>query len=70
MLIQVGDGEVLLSDSTRLAERAREAGVDVTLDVWQGMWHVFQLSAGMLPEGQRAIDDIGVFLRQRFDVEA
>lgn len=52
MLIQVGDAEVLLDDSTRLAERAKAVGVDVTLEVWDEMIHVFQGLAPMLPEGQ------------------
>ena len=65
LLIQVGTSETLLDDSTRLAERATAAGVDVTLDVWDEMIHVFQLFAFMLPEGQQAIDRIGEFVRER-----
>jgi monoterpene epsilon-lactone hydrolase len=61
-LIQVGDLEVLLSDSLGLAENARAAGVEVTLEVWEGMWHVWQAMAGLVPEAQRAIDAAGVFL--------
>lgn len=41
LLVQVGDHEVLLSDSTRLAERARGAGVHVELEIWDNMWSVF-----------------------------
>lgn len=62
MLVQVGDQEVLLDDSTRLAERARSAGVDVTLEVWPDMFHVFQAFAGALPEGREAIARIASFL--------
>jgi epsilon-lactone hydrolase len=62
-LIQVGDHEVLLSDSTRYAERAKAAGVDVTLEVWDEMIHVFQIFAGMLSEGQEAIDKIGAWVK-------
>ena len=65
MLIQVGDAEVLLDDSTRLAERAKAAGVDVTLEVWEHMVHVWQYFAAILPEGQQAIDRIGAFVRER-----
>lgn len=65
LLVQVGDSEVLLDDSTRLAERAKAAGVDVTLEVWDEMVHVFQAFAFMLPEGQQAIDRIGEFVRER-----
>jgi len=62
-LIQVGDAEVMLSDSTRLAERLETAGVPVELDVWPEMVHGWQLFAGMVPEGDEAIERIGRFLR-------
>jgi epsilon-lactone hydrolase len=65
LLIQVGENEVLLSDSTRLAERAAGAGVDVTLEVWPDMIHVWHFFAGMLPEGQQAIDRIGAWVKER-----
>ena len=65
LLVQVGDSEVLLDDSTRLAARAKAAGVYVTLEVWDEMVHVFQAFAFMLPEGQQAIDRIGEFVRER-----
>jgi acetyl esterase/lipase len=63
LLIQVGDYEILLDDSTRLAERARAAGVGVTLDVWPEMWHVFESLAGYLPEADQAVAKIGAFVR-------
>ena len=65
LLIQVGADELLLSDSMRLAERSRGAGSPVTLEVWDGMWHVWQAWAGALPEGQQAIERIGAFIRQQ-----
>ena len=63
LLMQVGDDEVLLDDTLRFAERARSAHVDVTVDVWPEMFHVFQAFAGALPEGREAITKIGAFLR-------
>jgi acetyl esterase/lipase len=63
LLIQVGTAETLLDDATRIAARARAADVDVTLEVWDDMIHVFQAFAGMLPEGQEAVDRIGEFIR-------
>jgi acetyl esterase/lipase len=66
LLIQVGEDEMLLSDATRLAERARAAGVDVSLVVWPGMWHVWHLLARSLPEARQAIEAIGAFVRERF----
>ncbi len=64
LILQVGDHEVLLSDTTRVAERARQAGVEVTEEVWDEMFHVWHAFAPMLPEGQQAIDRIGEWVRQ------
>jgi acetyl esterase/lipase len=66
LYIQVGTAETLLDDATRIAERARKAGVDVTLELWDDMIHVFQAFAPMLPEGQQAVDKIGEYLRARW----
>jgi monoterpene epsilon-lactone hydrolase len=62
LLIQVGDAEVLLDDATRVADRAKAAGVDVTIEVWPEMVHVWHVFAKILPEGQQAIDRIGEFV--------
>ena len=62
MLLQVGDAEVLLDDSVRFAARARDAGVDVTLEVFPELFHVFQAFAGALPEGREAIAKLAAFL--------
>jgi acetyl esterase/lipase len=64
MLIQVGSAETLLDDSLRIAERARQANVDVTLHVWEDMIHVWQLFAFMAPQAEAAIDEIGAFIRE------
>jgi len=64
LLLHVGDAEVLLDDSTRFAERAQQAGVDVTLEVWPDMPHVWHAFAPFLPEATRAIEQIGAFVRK------
>ena len=64
LLIQVGTRERLLSASVRLARRAREAGVDVTLDVWEGMWHVWQ-DHPTVPEAEQASREISEFFRHK-----
>jgi acetyl esterase/lipase len=69
MLIQVGDAEVLLDDSNRLAEKAKAAGVDVTLEVWPEMVHVWHASAGYVPESDQAIARIAEFARPRLGLE-
>lgn len=53
-LIQTGTDEVLLDDTTRLAERMEQAGVEVTCELWDGLWHVFPLFQPLLPEGRTA----------------
>ncbi|MGQ3058646.1 MAG: alpha/beta hydrolase [Nevskia sp.] len=62
-LIQVGDDEVLLDDSLRLADAASKAGVDVTLEHRLGLWHVWQVMAGWMPEADQSIAAIGAFVR-------
>lgn len=64
-LIQVGNDEVLLDDSTRLDEKMRTAAVKVHLEIWDDMWHVFQAFAPYNPESQVAIERIGAFIRNR-----
>ena len=62
--IQVGDDEILLSDSTRLAKMVEASGGDVQLEIWPQMWHVFQLFVGKMPESRRAIRKIGRYIRE------
>lgn len=61
----VGGAEVLLDDTTRLADRARAAGVDVSVDIYPGLMHIFPLFAEMLPEGQEAIEKMAAFLAEK-----
>lgn len=63
VLIQVGSHELLLPDSELMADRLAEAGVPCELQVWRRQVHVFQAAADLVPEGQRAIDEIGYFVR-------
>ena len=63
--IQVGGDETLLDDSRRLAERARQAGVDVRLDVFREMQHVFHFSAGHVPEADEAIHKLAEWVRPK-----
>ncbi|MDD6038171.1 MAG: alpha/beta hydrolase [bacterium] len=62
MLIQVGSCEMLLSDSTMLAQKAKDAGVKVRLSVYEGMFHVFEMAPLALPECRRAWVEIGHFM--------
>lgn len=62
MLIQVGSYEMLLSDSVSVAAKAREQGGKVRLSIYEGMFHIFQMAAKMLPESKRAWVEIGKFI--------
>ena len=65
LLIHVGSDEVLLDDAVQLAERARAAGVDVSIEVYERMIHVWHWFLPMLDEAQTAVDAIGRFVRSR-----
>jgi acetyl esterase/lipase len=66
LFIQVGDDEILLSDSERLADACIAAGIDVELEVWPEMWHVFQMFIGEMPEAREAIAKIGQYIQARW----
>lgn len=62
LLIQVGTEEALYDDAITLSRVAHDAGIDATLEVWEGMMHVWHLMAKIVPEGKRAIEAIGAFV--------
>ena len=68
LYIQVGDEETLLDDARRVAERASSDGVDVTIDIFPEMQHVFQMCAGNMPEADDAVARIGAYLRPRLGI--
>ena len=65
LLVQVGEDEVLLNDSLRLAERATAAGVVVQLQRYRGCWHVFQAHAGLLDVADLALARGASFLQEQ-----
>jgi acetyl esterase/lipase len=64
LLIHVGRDEGLLDDSTRLADRARAAGVQVELKIWPVVPHAWQIAQRRLPEARRSVREAGEFLRK------
>ena len=66
LLIQVGSEEILLDDSTLLVEKAKSAGVHVTLKIWDGMWHVWQALGDLIPENKKTFEEIGQFVQRQF----
>lgn len=63
LFIQVNDDEILLDDARRLAEKAQADGVDVTLKIWKGLWHVWHAVGNMIPESKKTYEEIGQFVR-------
>lgn len=69
ILIQVGSYEMLLSDSVTIAERCKEEDIKHRLSVYEGMFHVFQMSLGLFPESREAWDEVGRFLQIIYKIE-
>jgi len=67
-LLQVGTQEVLLSDSTRMADRLKAAGAEVKLEIWPGMFHAFTGGPDFIPEMRLATQHVVKFIRQHLGV--
>jgi monoterpene epsilon-lactone hydrolase len=65
LLIHVGADEVLRDDSTRLAERARAAGVSVALKIWPVVPHAWQLAPHLIPEARESLRESAAFFHSR-----
>ncbi len=64
ILIQVGTEELLLDDSIRFTKRAKKAGVNITLEIDEGMIHVYQAFASVAPEPKQALERVGEFIKK------
>ncbi len=69
ILLYVGGDELLLDDSIRFARKAEEAGVDVTLDVGEGMFHCYPVCAPLFPEARQAMTEICAFVKKHLSAE-
>ena len=67
MLIHAGNCERLRDDSVRLAERAKSAGGEVKLKLWNDMLHVFQQFYDLLPESNQSIEEISDYIHKLLD---
>lgn len=63
LLINVGGDEIILDDSISFAEKAKDAGVDVTLKVGEGMFHCYPACSPLFPEARQAMDEICAFIK-------
>jgi monoterpene epsilon-lactone hydrolase len=64
LLVHAGEDEILREDAVRIEALAKAAGVDVRLEIYPRMWHVWQLYLS-LPEAVQSLDDIAQFFRSR-----
>jgi acetyl esterase/lipase len=67
LLIQVGASETLFDDAIRLDKKARDAGVETTFEEWDDMIHVWHIFAPILGEGQKAIERMAEFMREKWN---
>lgn len=65
LLFHVGDTEILLDDTRRVAARAHAAGVDVTLRIWPDLPHVFHAFADFFPPARVALNEVADFVIAR-----
>ncbi|GAC1378561.1 MAG: alpha/beta hydrolase [Hymenobacter sp.] len=66
LLIQVSSAEVLYNDAVQFVDKARAAGVRVTLQPFAGLVHWWHLSWRVVPEARQALDQVAAFLKQRW----
>ena len=66
LLIHAGEDEVLRHDAIQTEKLAKDAGVDVTLEIYPRMWHVWQLNME-LPQAKQSLDDIAAFLKSHLN---
>ncbi|SET43373.1 Acetyl esterase/lipase [Natronincola peptidivorans] len=65
ILIHTGTDEILLDDSLNLVEKARKDGVEVTLKLWKGMFHVFSIFPDHTPEGKKSLKQVVAFIHNK-----
>ena len=69
LLIHAGEDEILREDAVRITALAKSAGVDVRLEIYPRMWHVWQLNL-TLPQAAQSLDDIAQFLKSHLGLVA
>lgn len=65
-LLHIGSDDILLSDSERFVATARQLGVDATVEIWPGLFHVWHAHYEALEEAREGINEIGAWLKRRW----
>lgn len=68
ILIHTGTDEILLDDSLNLVEKAKKDGVEVTLKLWKGMFHVFSIFPDHTPEGKKSLKEVVAFIHDKWEL--
>lgn len=69
LFLQAAGDDTLLDDSIRLYEKWKASGVDITLELWEDMWHVWHHFADTVPEARQAMNNLGVFIKKRLGID-
>jgi len=69
LLVHAGEDEILRDDAVRIASLAKSEDVDVRLEIYPRMWHVWQINL-TLPQAIQSLDDIAQFLKAHLDLVA
>ncbi|MGI6333355.1 MAG: cob(I)yrinic acid a,c-diamide adenosyltransferase [Saccharofermentanales bacterium] len=64
ILLQIASEELFLGEVIAVADKAEKSGVQVKLEIWEGLWHVWQAFHDLVPEARAAQDNIGRFIRE------
>jgi acetyl esterase/lipase len=65
LYISVGENEKMLDDAVSFADKAKKAGVEVTLNVGKGMVHCYPALSPMFPEAKQTMENIGIFINSK-----
>lgn len=68
ILIHAAGDDTLVDDSTRLFEKWKGTGIDIRLELWDGLWHVWHYYGAHTPEAQEAIKNLGKFVKDRLNL--
>jgi acetyl esterase/lipase len=66
LYIQAGSGELMFDDISAFAQKAKWAGVQVRFEIWEGMFHFWQIFGKQVPEARDAVARSGTFVRETF----
>ena len=66
LYIQTGTGELMYDDISAFAKKAKWAGVQVRFEIWEGMFHFWQIFGKQVPEARAAVAHVGAFVQETF----